>query len=296
MSGLDTALRAHLESGHTTLCHCWTVRRRDGVEMGFTDHDGPLEFDGIAFRADTGLSALALQQGTGLSVDNTEALGALSDAAIREADIEAGRYDRAEVRAWLVNWQDVSQRVLMFRARIGEMRRAGGAFEAELRGLTDALNQPEGRVYQKPCGAVLGDSACRVDLSTPDHSVEVAVVWVDERRVFGLGDLDGWASGWFRFGRLVVLDGAAEGLSGSIKHDRLEGGARTVGLWHPLRAAVAPGDRVRLVAGCDKRAETCRFKFNNFLNFQGFPDIPGDDWSLTDPSRERRLDGGSRRS
>ncbi|MGR3405211.1 MAG: DUF2163 domain-containing protein, partial [Roseovarius indicus] len=33
----------------------------------------------------------------------------------------------------------------------------------------------------------------------------------------------------------------------------------------------------------------------NFLNFQGFPDIPGDDWSYTDPSRAGRLDGGSRR-
>ena len=75
-----------------------------------------------------------MQQSTGLSVDNTEALGALSDAAIREADIEAGRYDGAEVRAWLVNWADVSARQLQFRGSIGELRRAGGAFEAELRG------------------------------------------------------------------------------------------------------------------------------------------------------------------
>lgn len=296
MSGLDAGLSAHLATARTTLCHCWAVRRRDGVEMGFTDHDGPLGFEGIEFRADTGLSALALQQGTGLSVDNTEAMGALSDASIREVDIEAGRYDGAEVRAWLVNWQEVNERQLLFRAHIGEMRRSGGAFEAELRGLTDVLNQPEGRVYQKPCGAVLGDAACKIDLASPDLSVEVTLAEVEERRAFGLGNLDGWAEGWFRFGRLIVLDGAAAGLSGTIKHDRFDDDGRVVELEFPLRAGVAPGDRVRLVAGCDKRAETCRFKFNNFLNFQGFPDIPGDDWSLADPSRERRLDGGSRRS
>jgi len=52
---------------------------------------------------------------------------------------------------------------------------------------------------------------------------------------------------------------------------------------------------VRLEAGCDKRMGTCQLKFNNLLNFQGFPDIPGDDWSITDPSRVARLDGGSRR-
>lgn len=296
MSGLDPALEAHLQGGHTTLCHAWAVTRRDGVGMGFTDHDLPLAFEGIEFRADTGLSALALQQSTGLSVDNTEALGALSDGAISEADIEAGRYDRAEVRAWLVNWQDVAQRVLLFRAHIGEMRRTGGAFEAELRGLTEVLNQPGGRVWQKPCGAALGDGACKVDLSVPDFSVEAAAVAVAERRVFRFKGLDDLAAGWFRFGRLTVLDGAAAELSGTIKQDRFADGERVVELWHPLRAGVAAEDRVRLSAGCDKRAETCRFKFNNFLNFQGFPDIPGDDWSLTDPSRERRLDGGSRRS
>lgn len=296
MSGLDPALGAHLASGHSTLCHAWAVTRRDRVGMGFTDHDLPLAFEGIEFRAETGLSALALQQSTGLSVDNTEALGALSDAAISAADIEAGRYDGAEVRAWLVNWRDVAQRVLLFRAHIGEMRRAGGAFEAELRGLTEVLNHPGGRVWQKPCGAVLGDAACKVDLSAPDFSVEAAVAAVSERRVFHFKGLDDLAAGWFRFGRLVVLDGAAVGLSGPIKQDRFADRERVVELWHPLRAGVAAGDRIRLLAGCDKRAETCRFKFNNFLNFQGFPDIPGDDWSLTDPSRERRLDGGSRRS
>ena len=55
------------------------------------------------------------------------------------------------------------------------------------------------------------------------------------------------------------------------------------------------GDGLRLIAGCDKRGETCRLKFNNYLNFQGFPDIPGDDWTISDPSRAGRLDGGSRR-
>ena len=79
--GMDTAFRAHVAGGLTSLCRCWAITRRDGVQYGFTDHDLPLSFDGIEFRADTGLSALALQQSTGLSVDNAEAIGALSDVA-----------------------------------------------------------------------------------------------------------------------------------------------------------------------------------------------------------------------
>ncbi len=295
MSGLNAELHAHLQTGITSTCRAWALERKDGTIMGFTDHDGPLTFDGITFRADTGLSALAIQQSTGLSVDNTEALGALSDVSIREEDIEAGRYDGAEIRAWLVNWQDVRQRHLQFRGTIGELRRSGGAFEAELRGLTEALNRPLGRVYQKPCSAVLGDEACRFKVDTLGYSKELVAVEIIERRAFRFAEFGGFDADWFQHGRLIVKSGSALGLSGLVKRDYVEGAERIIELWHPLRADVRVGDLLRLESGCDKRAVTCRLKFQNFYNFQGFPDIPGDDWSITDPSRSSGMDGGSRR-
>ncbi|MEP1929737.1 MAG: DUF2163 domain-containing protein, partial [Roseibium sp.] len=129
MNGLGYEMKTHLQSGVTTLCRAWAIVRKDDTTFGFTDHDLPLHFDGIEFRADSGMSAVALQQTTGLSVDNTEALGALSDAAVREDDIEAGHFDGADVRAWLVNWASPAERWLQFRGTIGELRRADGAFK-----------------------------------------------------------------------------------------------------------------------------------------------------------------------
>ena len=245
-AGAD-ALYAHLSSGVTHVVRCWEVIRRDGQRLGFTDHDMDLVFDGLTFKAESGLTARALEQGTGLSVDNSEAMGALSDAALSEADIEAGRYDEAEVVAWLVNWQDVTARQVLFRGHIGEIRRAGGAFQAELRGLSDRLNRPVGRLYQRPCTAVLGDADCGLDLA------DAAFFW----------------------------EGTLAG--------------RQIILWEPFRAELAPGDRVRLTAGCDKRFATCRDKFANLVNFQGFPDIPGDDFLMASPSNSSAKGGGSRR-
>ncbi len=46
---------------------------------------------------------------------------------------------------------------------------------------------------------------------------------------------------------------------------------------------------------CDKRWTTCRAKFANGANFQGFPDIPGDDFLTATPVQGGRNDGGSRR-
>ena len=292
---ISEAMQDHLDGGHTTLAHAWAITRRDGRVLGFTDHDLPLHFEGIDFRPDTGMSAMAVQRATGLSVDNTEALGALSDAAIREADIEAGRYDDAEVRVWRVNWADVAERALMFRGLIGELKRVDGAFHAEVRGLSSLLNRPVGRVYQKPCTAVLGDGNCGFDVATPGYVFEGVIVGVEEGRSFDLGPLEAFEPDWFTRGRLELTSGAGEGLTGAIKAERFTGGARRIELWEPIRAAIAAGDGVRLVAGCDKRFETCRLKFNNAVNYQGFPDLPSDDWVMIGPGQTGETGGGSRR-
>lgn len=294
MSGV-IGLDAHLATGATEVCRCWRLTREDGFSLGFTDHDRALAFDGCDFRPETGLSARALSQSTGLAVDNTEAVGALSDAAITEADIAAGRYDGAKIEAWLVQWSAPENRVLQFRGQLGELTRSGAAFNAELRGLSERMNIATGRVYQRACTAVLGDADCGVDLSRDGFLVEAEIVSVSENRVLLLAVATQFAPRWFERGHCRVLTGAAQGLRGAIKIDRIAGDLRRVELWDRLRNDMAVGDQVQLRAGCDKRMETCRLKFGNILNFRGFPDLPGDDWLIAHPSRVSARDGGSRR-
>lgn len=279
----SAALFAHLAGGSTTVCRAWALTRADGLVLGFTDHDRDLVFEGITFAAGSGLAARALAQGTGLAVDTGEAGGALSAAAITEADVMAGRYDGADLRAWLVNWADVSARHLQMRGTLGELRRAGGAFSAELRGLSAALNRGGGRVYMAACGAVLGDGRCGVDLSAPGYRAGTVLRELGAEGLLRLDPLPDHADRWFEKGRLTVLDGPAAGLWGVVKNDRATPTGREVELWVALRADLRPGDRVELRAGCDRRAETCRLKFDNLVNFRGFPHVPGEDWLTVAP-------------
>lgn len=279
------SLAAHMAGGITTTCLAWAVERRDGLVLGFTDHDRDLAFDGVTFRAGTGMTARALQQSTGLSVDNSEAVGAFSDKAIREADLRVGRFDGASVRCWLVNWSDPAERALQFSGSIGEVSHGPEGFRAELRGLAEALNRPQGRVIESACDATLGDARCRFDSAQAGYSGRFEVVSVRDGQVFTLNGAVGFEAGWFERGLLVFEDGAAAGLRGWVKTDRITGGGRIVELWQEPGVPVAAGDHVRIVAGCDKRGETCRVKFDNFLNFRGFPDVPSEDWLTASPQR-----------
>ena len=284
---------AHLATGATSVCQCWAVSRRDGVVLGFTDHDRDLAFEGIVFRAASGMTARALQTGTGLAVDNSEAVGALSDACVSEVDLLAGRFDGAEVRNWIVNWQDVGQRLMQFRGSFGEVTRAGGAFRAELRGLTEGLNQVQGLAYQRACSAVLGDARCGVDLARAGLALEVPIVAKGGAGVYSVAAVAGFAQGWFQRGRARMMTGEAAGLVGLVKFDQTEGVLRRLDLWVDFARSAAVGDVIRLEAGCDKSADTCRDRFANFANFRGFPHIPGEDWMTSYPVSGKGNDGGS---
>ena len=141
MKHLDPALQAHLDEGTTTLAWCWRITRADGVAFGFTDHDCVLAFDGTEFEPESGFAASEIRAGSDLSVDAQDAEGVLTSDRITETDILDGRWDNAEVELWRVNWADISQRVLMRRGAVGQIRRGRMAFVAEVRSLC-ALRRP----------------------------------------------------------------------------------------------------------------------------------------------------------
>lgn len=165
MKTLSPGLAAHLAGGVTMLCHCWQVARKDSVVMGFTDHDRELVIDSVTYKAASGFTATAIEDQLGLAVSNLNVDGALSSAAITEHDLQAGRYDNAAVAIMRVNWQEVTQRVILRSGFIGQVSRGETVFSAELRGLAARLDHSAGRVFQRACAWELGDGRCQIDLS-----------------------------------------------------------------------------------------------------------------------------------
>jgi len=288
-----TALHDHLKTGVTHTCLCWSVTRRDGVCFGFTDHDRTLHFDDMTFLPQGGMSARALASSVGLSVNNTAALGVLSSEAITEGDILAGRYDGAEVVTWRVRWDDVSARQIQFRGTMGEITRGAGGFEAALHGLTEALNQPQGRSFLKTCSAVLGDTRCQFAVDNAAFTLSYRLVQDLIGQQLVLDAVTSYDDGWFENGLCTVMSGAGKGLVAAIKADVRGDAGRVITLWTQFALPLNAGDSIRLVAGCDKAASTCQTKFGNLINFQGFPDIPGEDWLMSTPQSDQVNAGGS---
>lgn len=293
MRDIPPALQAKLDSGVTTLANCWTLTRRDGVVQGFTDHDEDILVNGVSCRAGTGFTASEATSRFDLSVDGAEISGALADDSLSEADLAAGRYDAAKVDTWLVDWSDPSLKILIARSTLGEVKREGEAFSAELRGLAEALSQDSGRLYTARCNADLGDARCTVDLAAAGRHGAGSVIRVDSTSVVIVDGLSSFTEGVFTAGRLLWSTGANAGLAIEIKDHRIASSEVRLSLWQAMPENISAGDSFTLTAGCDKQFTTCRDRFANGVNFRGFPHIPGNDFVIAAPDSSAVNDGGS---
>jgi uncharacterized phage protein (TIGR02218 family) len=255
-------------------------------------------FDGTTYEAATGFTGSDIRQSVGLSVDNLDAAGALSSVTLTETDLAAGLFDDADIEIWRVNWADVSQRVLMVKGKLGEVRRGELSFSAELRSLASVLSQDQGRTYQYACDATLGDARCTIDLTDPAFKGSGTVTAVSADYLFTATGLGSFDDGWFSGGLVTWTGGVNDGRTMEVKRHVLgSGGLVEIELWRRMSEPVAIADTFDITAGCDKTFPACQAKFDNVVNFRGFPHIPGNKYVLDYPTPgDPNNDGGSMQS
>lgn len=257
----------------STIVLCWRVERRDGVTIGLTAHDRPLEIDKLLYRATPGITPSAVVRSAGLEADTMDVTGALSGGGLTEVDLLAGRWDGARVMVFAMDWASGLRVAALGEGRIGAVETRDGGFTAELAGLTAALARPVVEETSAECRAGLGDARCRVAMAGRRRFARVmaaadVVLTMDAPEPANEPVADAYGGGLVRW-----FGGANGGLESAVAASA----GRTVTLRMPPRFAVAAGTLIELIEGCDKSLATCAGRFANAANFRGEPFLPGMD-------------------
>lgn len=272
MKTLPGALASHYQLGTTTLAHIILITRGDGAVFAYTSASDGFTLDGVAYDATQGLDVSSLVLTAGLAVDNLN-LTTLHDGTVfTTPEVLSGVWRNAEFLISECNWAAPSDGANpLIGGTFGEVVVKRGSVEAELRDLKQYLQQPVGIVTSKTCRARLGDAACGINLASWTHSTTVTAAGQQTFTASGLAQ----AADYFGYGLVTFDTGACAGITQQIK-THASGGVLTLTL--PMLLPVANGDAITVVAGCRKRLEEdCRDKFDNVINFQGEPHLPGID-------------------
>lgn len=259
-----------------TLCYCWKIIRKDGVILGYTNHDRDLFIDGFSFLANGGFSATSLESDYEMTVDNSEAQSFFVENGISEFDILAGKYDQAEVFIYLVNWNHQSIISTFQKGIIGEITTTNRVYTFEIRSFLELLQQKNLKKTSSNCPLLFGEvGANKCNKSLIGLSNTYTLTNVENNRIFSI--VDGIAPDHFYdYGTIEFLSG----LNISLKGDIYSFDGSIITLWQSMPYPVQIGDNIKLTKGCEKSLTACQ-QYNNVANFGGDPFVPGADTYLT---------------
>lgn len=146
----------------------WRVLRRDGIALGFTNHDGDIWLDGILHRASPGIVPSSIKRSSDFEPDSAEVQGALSHESISALDLSEGRFDGAVVMIGMVDWETLETEAL-YRGTIGTVSQQDASFTAELVSRkAELLRDPVPRT-SPTCRAALCGPGCDIPPGRHTH-------------------------------------------------------------------------------------------------------------------------------
>lgn len=260
-----------LEGPLTSAAYGWRLERRDGVTLGFTSHDHDVEIDRLLHKAVPGMMPSSITESLGLHVDGLDVRGALTADAVREDDLQAGRWDGARLSIYLFDWNNPSLgKRLLASGELGGITHSVSRFEAEFKGPASKLDRAVAPYCSPACRADFCGSACGLNAMRFRHELPIAAINYD---IVSFASPLPAEPNAFAFGELRWLDGANCGFQSEI----ISNDVHSIRLTAPPTFAATAGNRVHLLEGCDKTIATCASRFGNAINFRGEPHLPGND-------------------
>lgn len=284
---ISSPLRNHINSNLTTTANLWKISRTDSVILAFTNHMEDITYNGTIYKHNDAIDISSIATKSDFSSDNMDLVGFLKDTGVSNSDIMADVYDGALVEVLLVDYTDLTKGHLVLKTGyIGEISQTKDTFTAEVRGLTQKLEQNFGELYSPTCRARLGDGRCKINMNSTILQNNInynlkntgIVNQVINNRLI-IDNSRNEPISFFNFGFLTFTSGENIGKSMEIKNSENE----KILLFLPLQRAIRISDTFIIQAGCDKFFNTCIGKFNNAINFRAEPHLPGRDKVLEFP-------------
>lgn len=209
-----------------TYARCWRVSTVYGDVLGFTSHTRDITFEGVTYVSVHGLTASDTRFTDSLATDTLSVQAFLSQA--EEQDIDAGRYDHAQVEMFLVNYQDLTMSKTIEKVgTLGEIPRSEGVADFELRGLAQNLDTKIGRTLNILCDWELGGLECGVQLYLVEFATDVEVNAHPTNTIVRTDD-GSFISDGYIVGRDLTISESSAGNNGTFEITNVAANALTV--------------------------------------------------------------------
>jgi uncharacterized phage protein (TIGR02218 family) len=273
MRSISNNLKTEIING--TISNLIKITTKANLVYAFTDCEHSLSVDGVTYEPAPGLQRLRLTLTSNAEVSNQEFGSAWLE--IPDEDIIGGKFDNCSVEVSWASWKHPEYgRAVVFTGTLGDLTWSDEGFKADVVSYMKNLELILGNTYTAQCRHQLFSTAksgvigfCGVDKTTFTFNGSVTSVSIPKWK-FGIDVVKD--DSYFSNGKITFTSGLNTGLSAVVKVHT----SGVIELFLPTAFLIEIGDTFTIEAGCDKTNITCKTKFNNLLNFGGFPHIVPD--------------------
>lgn len=225
--------------------------------------------------------------------NNNDIRGILSSDAILHEDLVGRRFDGAEVTEYLAYVDTAWRGYLTYDIyTIDAMKFDGAVWQAACSGLSSLIGETAGAVWGPLCRVdvfSVGPGKCNADPTPWTFTSEIGEIYTDRLHFLGiyLPAIDGVLND----GKLVWTSGNNVGVYSDVRLavEILPAGHQEITLQVRTPLPMQVGDGFIVQAGCNKLPGIgasagvghCKHRYGNLVNFQGEPNVPGRDSSIS---------------
>lgn len=253
----------------STWTTCIKIKRVDGETLGLTELDRSLNIAGVEYISAAGYSPSNFTTNSSMSVNHADVEGLLGYAGVSREEIRSGAYDFAEISLFIYDYELDRTVKLLAVGNWGETQLLDNGYKTEFRSLTQRMQQSVGNVYTSYCTAELGDARCKVNVTPLVRTGSVTGI---TSRLKIQDSTRTEVADYWKGGTVTFLTGNNKNRIFEVTSSLADG---TLAFFLPLSFPAVIGDTYVIKPGCDKSLATCKDRYNNILNFRGFPHVPG---------------------
>lgn len=253
---------------------CLRIAPSVGPVIRLTDYPVDLAMsNGNVYVTSSGYQFTGYQSGTGTSPAAFDFDGVAGLAGIDRDTVGSGIFDGARCHLFAIDWRNPVEDYEPITASIlGKTTLVDNTYRIEEMALLDKLNQSVGDTYTPNCKKRFGGqefAGCKIDLAPLTVTGTLTAI-ASQTQV--TDSARGEAADWFGMGSIQFTSGANAGLRPLEIKSFAAGVIQTFEAFYFIPAI---GDTYEMIPGCRRRhIEDCRDKWDNVVNFGGFPNMP----------------------
>ncbi len=258
----------------------YTVTLKNGLILYYTGCDRDIVYSGITYSSALPIERSAVRLIIGLEVDTLKITVYPTDANLIGGitflqGLRTGTFDAGALkldRLFLSDWSTPVGTVNLFTGRIADVSISRTEAEINVKSDLELLNIEMPRnVYQPGCIWTLFDSGC--GLTASNFGVSEVVGAGSTNSFLHTSPVD--TTDYFSGGKIWMTSGANSGLYRTVKsYTGVAGASSGFTLMYPLPSIPTVGDTFTAYFSCDKTQSICTGRFNNLVNYRGYPYIP----------------------